>query len=175
MTSITVCLTVNSVAHMLATEPRRTLAEVIREDLKLTGTHLGCEHGVCGACTVIVDGLAARSCLLLAAQCEGAHVETVESLATDAELHPIQQAMIEHHGFQCAFCSPGFLMSIKALADQNPDADSATIREELSGNLCRCTGYASILAGAEAAFAVIANRRTASAPGSTAATVGEDK
>ena len=155
---LSLSLTVNGLEHVLKVESRRTLAEVLREDLKLTGTHLGCEHGVCGACTVIIDGAAARSCLVLGAQCDGSRVETVESLAADGELHPIQQAMIDHHGFQCAFCSPGFLMSIKALADDDPLMSKEQIREELSGNLCRCTGYASILAGAEAAFDVISKR-----------------
>ncbi len=161
-------MTVNGAAAEISCESRRTLAEVLREDLGLTGTHLGCEHGVCGACTVIVDGAAVRSCLLLAAQCQGAAVETVESLAVDGALHPIQQAMVDHHGFQCAFCAPGFLMSIKALADTDPDLSREQIREELSGNLCRCTGYASILAGAEAAFDTIRNARATDLAGDIA-------
>ncbi len=128
-----------------------TLAEVVREDLGLTGTHLGCEHGVCGACTVIVDGAAARSCLMLGVQAVGCSVETIESLAgSSGELHPIQQAIVDEHGFQCAFCAPGFLMTIKALLDDEPAPSMDRVREELSGNLCRCTGYASILAGVAA-------------------------
>ena len=149
--SRSISMTVNGAAHQLDIESRRTLAEVVREDLGLTGTHLGCEHGVCGACTVIVDGAAARSCLMLAVQADGSTVETVESLATDGVFHPLQEAMWGSHGFQCAFCAPGFLMSTKALLDANPSPTRAEIREELSGNLCRCTGYASIIAGVEAA------------------------
>jgi carbon-monoxide dehydrogenase small subunit len=148
---------VNGQQHTLQVESRRTLAEVLREDLGLTGTHLGCEHGVCGACTVALDGQAARSCLMLALQADGCVVETVEGLATDEELHPIQQAMWENHGFQCAFCAPGFLMTVKCLLDSNPSPTREQIREELSGNLCRCTGYHSILAGVEAAVSAMAN------------------
>jgi aerobic-type carbon monoxide dehydrogenase small subunit (CoxS/CutS family) len=146
----TVTFTVNGKAVAIQVETRRTLAEVIREELGLTGTHLGCEHGVCGACTVIVNGAAARSCLMLAVQADGATVETIESLAVDGEFHPIQQGMWEQHGFQCAFCAPGFLMTIKAMLDSNPEPTKEQVREELSGNLCRCTGYASILAGVDA-------------------------
>jgi carbon-monoxide dehydrogenase small subunit len=143
----TVSLTVNGEDRSASVEGRRTLAELLREDLGLTGTHLGCEHGVCGSCTVVVDGRAVRSCLTLAVQAQGATVETVESLAPDGELGLIQQAMWEEHGFQCAFCSPGFLMTVKCLLDNNPNPTMDEIKEELSGNLCRCTGYASILAG----------------------------
>ena len=141
--------TVNGIERDLLVAPQSTVAEVIREQLGLTGTHLGCEHGVCGACTVLVDGVAARACLLIAPQIEGATVETIESLADPAgELHPIQQAMWNNHGFQCAFCAPGFMMTLKSLLDQNPTPSREAIIEELSGNLCRCTGYASIIAGA---------------------------
>ncbi len=147
--------TVNGTLETLEVESRRTLAEVLREELGLTGTHLGCEHGVCGACTVIVDGDAARACLLLAVQVEGASIETIESLADGDDLHPIQEAMREHHGFQCAFCAPGFLMTLKALLDVEPAPTRDQLREELSGNLCRCTGYASILDGACAAVRAI--------------------
>jgi carbon-monoxide dehydrogenase small subunit len=149
---IDVNLNVNGVDHALTVEARRTLSDVIREDVGLTGTHLGCEHGVCGACTVLIDGQPSRSCLLLAAQAQGGAITTIEGLAgADGELHPIQEAMMEAHGFQCAFCSPGFLMSAVALLDDNPDPTTAEIREELSGNLCRCTGYESIVAGVEVA------------------------
>jgi aerobic carbon-monoxide dehydrogenase small subunit len=144
---------VNGADHVLEVETRRTLAEVIREDLGLTGTHLACEHGVCGACTVSVDGAAVRSCLMLAVQAEGCEVETVEGLGSAEDLHPIQQAMWESHAFQCAFCAPGFLMTVRCLLAANPSPTREEIREELSGNLCRCTGYASILAGVEAAVA----------------------
>ncbi|MGA9275934.1 (2Fe-2S)-binding protein [Ilumatobacter sp.] len=151
---------VNGVERNVTVEARRTLSDVIREDVGLTGTHLGCEHGVCGACTVLVDGQPARSCLMLAGQAEGAEVTTIEGLAQpDGTLHPIQQAMMDAHGFQCAFCSPGFLMSAVALLDENPEPTNAAIREELSGNLCRCTGYQSIIAGVERAVEIIRTDR----------------
>ena len=143
----TLSLTVNGSERSAKVESRRTLAELLREDFGLTGTHLACEHGVCGSCTVVVDGRAVRSCLTLAVQAQGSSVETVESLSHDGELGLIQQAMWEQHGFQCAFCSPGFLMTIKCLLDANPNPTMDEIKEELSGNLCRCTGYASIIAG----------------------------
>jgi carbon-monoxide dehydrogenase small subunit len=158
-----ISLQVNGRPHTLQVESRRTLAEVLREDLGLTGTHLGCEHGVCGACTVALDGQAARSCLMLAVQADGCVVETVEGLATDEALHPIQQAMWDNHGFQCAFCAPGFLMTVKCLLDDNPSPTREQIREELSGNLCRCTGYHSILAGVEAAVSAMAGNDGADA------------
>jgi carbon-monoxide dehydrogenase small subunit len=151
-----VSLVVNGASYNLVVESRQTLADVLREDLGLTGTHLGCEHGVCGACTVSLDGSAVRACLMLAVQADGCQVETVEGLATGDELHPIQRAMWESHGFQCAFCAPGFLMAVRCLLDANPSPTRQQIREELSGNLCRCTGYASILAGVEKAVADLA-------------------
>ena len=140
-------LNVNGTPRHGSVEPRRTLADFLREDLDLTGTHLGCEHGVCGACTVLVDGEPARSCLMLAVQARGADILTVEGLATDGELNRLQQAMWESHGFQCGFCTPGFLMQITALLAENPNPGEAEIREALSGNLCRCTGYESIVNG----------------------------
>ncbi|MHB8466938.1 MAG: (2Fe-2S)-binding protein [Acidimicrobiales bacterium] len=154
---------VNGVDQAIEVEPRRTLAEVLREDLGLTGTHLACEHGVCGACTVSVDGVAARSCLMMAVQADGCAVETVEGLAVDGELGPIQQGMWESHGFQCAFCAPGFLMTARCLLASNPTPTRDQIREELSGNLCRCTGYASIIAGVEAAAATMREARRTTA------------
>ncbi len=150
--TVSVSVVVNGRLSSLVIESRRTLAEVIREDLGLTGTHLGCEHGVCGACTVLMDGDPVRSCLVLAVQASGLAVETIESLAEDGGFGPIQQAMWENHSFQCAFCAPGFLMTTKALLALNPHPTKDEIREELSGNLCRCTGYASIIAGVEAAI-----------------------
>lgn len=150
-TTTTVHCVVNGEPRTTTINSCRTLAEYVREDLGLTGTHLGCEHGVCGACTVIVDGVAARACLLLAAQVDGSEISTIESLANGEDLHPIQQAMWDNHGFQCAFCAPGFMMSLKALLDNDPSPSPDAIKQELSGNLCRCTGYASILAGAIAA------------------------
>jgi carbon-monoxide dehydrogenase small subunit len=153
---INVGFSVNGAAQQVTVEARRTLSDVIREDIGLTGTHLGCEHGVCGACTVLVDGEPARSCLIFAGQAEGAEITTIEGLAQpDGSLHPIQQAMMDAHGFQCAFCSPGFLMSAVALLGENPDPTTAEIREELSGNLCRCTGYQSIVAGVERAVEIM--------------------
>jgi carbon-monoxide dehydrogenase small subunit len=153
---IDVAFTVNGTATKVTVEARRTLSDVIREDVGLTGTHLGCEHGVCGACTVLVDGEPARSCLIFAGQAEGAEITTIEGLAQpDGSLHAIQQAMMDAHGFQCAFCSPGFLMSAVALLEENPDPTNAEIREELSGNLCRCTGYQSIVAGVERAVEIM--------------------
>lgn len=153
---VDVAFTVNGDDQQVTVEARRTLSDVIREDVGLTGTHLGCEHGVCGACTVLVDGQPARSCLMLAAQAEGTEITTIEGLAgPDGTLHPIQQAMMDSHGFQCAFCAPGFLMSAIALLDDNPNPTTSEIRDELSGNLCRCTGYQSIVAGVERAVSVM--------------------
>ncbi len=147
MTSFDVELTVNGVPRRGSVEARRTLADFLREDLGLTGTHLGCEHGVCGACTVLVDGEPARSCLMLAVQARGADVRTVEGLAPDGEMNRLQEAMWDSHGFQCGFCTPGFLMQITALLAENPGPTEAEVREALSGNICRCTGYESIVNG----------------------------
>ena len=145
-------LTVNGVERHAAVEPRRTLADFLRDDLGLTGTHVGCEHGVCGACTVLVDGEPARSCLMLAVQADGLHVRTIEGLAdADGSLSPVQEAFRDEHGFQCGFCTPGFLMTVEAFLAENPDPSDTEIREALSGNLCRCTGYDSIVAGVKLA------------------------
>ena len=155
---IDVAFRVNGDDQQVRVEARKTLSDVIRDDVGLTGTHLGCEHGVCGACTVLVDGEPARSCLMFAAQAEGTEITTIEGLAgPDGSLHPIQQAMMDAHGFQCAFCAPGFLMSAVALLDDNPQPTTAEIREELSGNLCRCTGYQSIVAGGERAVEIMSS------------------
>ena len=156
-------LTVNGEAVEADVEARRTLADVLREDLELTGTHLGCEHGVCGACTVLVDGDAVRSCLVLAVQADGHEVRTVEGLAEGDVLHPVQQAFWESHGFQCGFCTPGFVMATVALLADNPTATEEQIREELSGNVCRCTGYESIVEGV-----LLAVRRLGDEPGASA-------
>lgn len=151
-----VSFTVNGRPYEVKVDARRTLSDVIREELGLTGTHLGCEHGVCGACTILLDGRPARSCLMLAAQADGAEITTIEGLASDdGAMHPIQQAMHESHGFQCAFCAPGFMMSTVALLADNPTPSREQIREELSGNLCRCTGYQSIIDGVETAVRMI--------------------
>jgi carbon-monoxide dehydrogenase small subunit len=144
---IDVELTVNGRPSSVRVEPRRTLADVLREELGLTGTHLACEHGICGACTVLVDGAAARSCLMLAVQADGADVTTIEGVAQGSELHPIQVALRDSHAFQCGFCTPGFVMTAKALLDENPKPTEADVRYALSGNLCRCTGYQSIVEG----------------------------
>jgi carbon-monoxide dehydrogenase small subunit len=150
-------LTVNGNRVDLIVESRRTLAEVLREDLGLTGTHLGCEHGVCGACTVALDGQAVRSCLMLVLQADGASVETVESLCAAAgRLGPLQQAMVDSHAFQCAFCAPGFLMTAHCLLAEGRPLSREEVKEELSGNLCRCTGYQTIVDGLEAAIAALA-------------------
>ena len=127
------------------------LADALREDLALTGTHIGCEHGVCGACTVIVDGSAVRSCLMLAVQADGASVLTVEGLSDDGELHPVQQALWDSHAFQCGFCTPGFVMSIVALLEEGRSLTEDEIRTELSGNICRCSGYQTIVDGVQRA------------------------
>jgi carbon-monoxide dehydrogenase small subunit len=140
-------LIVNGVRRRGSTEPRKTLADFLREDLELTGTHLGCEHGVCGACTVLLDGEPARSCLMFAVQAQGAEVLTIEGLARNGEMNPLQEALWANHSFQCGFCTPGFVMQITALLTENPDPSESEIRETLSGNICRCTGYESIING----------------------------
>lgn len=135
-------------------EPRVTLADFLRDELDLTGTHLGCEHGVCGACTVLFDGYSVRSCLMLAVQAEGHEVRTVEGLASsDGELHPIQRAFSEEHALQCGFCTPGFLMAIEEFLREVPDPEEDEIRKRLSGNLCRCTGYQNIVSAVKTAAA----------------------
>lgn len=141
-----ITLVVNGVRHSRSVEVRKHLGDFLRQDLGLTGTHLGCEHGVCGACTVIVDGEVARSCLMLAVQADGTSVVTVEGLASpNGELHPIQQAFRDHHGLQCGFCTPGMLITLAAFLAEAPKADESEIREAISGNICRCTGYESIV------------------------------
>jgi aerobic carbon-monoxide dehydrogenase small subunit len=143
-----VTITVNGRPCEVFIEPHRTLADVLREDLELTGTHLGCEHGVCGACTVLVDGAPVRACLMLGVQAAGADVMTIEGLeGPDGELHPLQQAFRDTFGFQCGFCTPGFVMTALALLRENRALDESEVREELSGNICRCTGYQSIIDG----------------------------
>jgi carbon-monoxide dehydrogenase small subunit len=142
-----VTVRVNGQSYAASIEPRKTLADFLREDCVLTGTHLACEHGVCGACTVIVDGRAIRSCLMFAVQADGAEIVTVEGLApSDGELHPVQAAFQDHHGLQCGFCTPGFVMSAVALLEDNPHPTDEEILEGLSGNLCRCTGYQGLVA-----------------------------
>jgi aerobic carbon-monoxide dehydrogenase small subunit len=148
-----VSFTVNGESRTVHVEPRRTLADALREDCGLTGTHLGCEHGVCGACTVLVDDRPVRSCLMFAVQAEGARLRTVEGLAQAGELHPLQQAFWDHHGLQCGFCTPGFLMLAVAILEHDPNIGEAELREALSANLCRCTGYQNIIKSVLAAAA----------------------
>jgi len=143
--------TVNGRSAEVFVEPRKTLADVLREDLALTGTHLGCEHGVCGACTVLVDELAVRSCLMLGVQVAGHEVTTIEGLERDGEMHPLQEAFRDSHSFQCGFCTPGFVMTALALLGEGRQLDEDELREELSGNICRCTGYQSIVEGVQLA------------------------
>jgi aerobic carbon-monoxide dehydrogenase small subunit len=145
MVDVSVTVTVNAELHSGVVEPRRTLADFLRDDCRLTGTHLGCEHGVCGACTVLLDGRAVRSCLVLAVQTDGREVTTVEGLSDGDGLTPVQEAFRAEHGLQCGFCTPGFIVSVTALLADNPMPSDAEIREGLSGNLCRCTGYQGIL------------------------------
>lgn len=135
----------NGEAVAVEVEPRLTLADCIRHELLRTGTHVGCEHGVCGACTILIDGEAVRSCLTLAVQTAGKEVMTIEGLADGDQLSPLQQSFRRNHGLQCGFCTPGFLMTAHALLTQEPHADEERIRDVLSGNVCRCTGYLSIV------------------------------
>jgi carbon-monoxide dehydrogenase small subunit len=144
-------ITVNGQAREGWAEPRRLLADFLREDLGLTGTHVGCEHGICGACTVLLNGEAARSCLMLAVQADGAELMTVEGLARDGKMHPLQEAFWEHHGLQCGFCTPGMLMTAYDFLRVNPDPSEEEIREALSAVLCRCTGYQGIVRAVKAA------------------------
>jgi len=141
-------LRVNGVEYVRTAEVRKTLADFIREDIGLTGTHLGCEHGVCGACTILLGDQPVRSCLMFAVQAEGAEITTVEALGTPEALNPLQQAFMDHHALQCGFCTPGFLMSATVLLRENPRPTEAQVREYLSGHLCRCTGYQGIVAAA---------------------------
>jgi carbon-monoxide dehydrogenase small subunit len=142
----TIGLRVNGATRQGTAEPRTTLADFLRDELGLTGTHLGCEHGVCGACTVLLDGASVRSCLLLAVQADGHDVTTVEGLAPpEGPLHPIQEAFAERHGLQCGFCTPGFLMTVVELLEHDPNPTEEIVRTFLSGNICRCTGYQNIV------------------------------
>jgi len=151
MQRVPITLTVNGRSISAEVEARMTLADFLREQLGLTGTKLGCEHGVCGSCTVLWDGAAVRSCLVLAAQADGANLTTIEGLATGEGMHPVQQAFWEHHGLQCGFCTPGMVLTAVALLEENPAPSEEEIREALSGNLCRCTGYQNIVRAVRAA------------------------
>ena len=151
MEPVTLRLTVNGVAREGRCPPRKLLVDFLREDLALTGTHVGCEHGICGACTILVNGEAARSCLMLAVQADGAALTTVEGLMTDGTLHPLQEAFREHHGLQCGFCTPGMLLTALDLLRVHPEPTEGDIREGLSAVLCRCTGYHGIVKAVQAA------------------------
>ena len=157
----TVRVVVNGQSYERAVEPRMLLSDFLREELRLTGTHVGCEHGVCGTCTVLLDGKTARSCLTLAVQADGAEVQTVESLGTADALHPIQQAFWEKHGLQCGFCTPAMLLSTQELLAANPHPSRAEIVEAIGGNLCRCTGYQTIIAAIERAAELMTPAREA--------------
>ena len=148
-------LTVNGERHVIDVEPRHTLADALRERCGKTGTNLGCEHGVCGACTVLVDGEPARACLLFAVQLEGKSIRTVEGLAQDGRLHELQRAFMEHHALQCGYCTPGLLMLAAWFIERNPQADDEQVRELVASNLCRCTGYQNIVR----AIRAVADRR----------------
>ena len=148
---IEVALLINGARHVVGVEPRRTLVDAIRDDCGLTGTHIGCEHGVCGACTVLIDGEPVRSCLMFAVQADGREIRTVEGLANGEALHPLQRAFMEHHGLQCGFCTPGFLMLAAGVLEREPDISDADLIEALASNLCRCTGYQNIIKAVRAA------------------------
>lgn len=147
---IDITLRINGRDHAISVEPRKTLVDAIRDDCGLTGTHIGCEHGVCGACTIIVGNEAVRSCLMFAVQAAGKKIRTVEGLAQGAKLHPLQRAFIAHHGLQCGFCTPGFLMLAVNMLEQNPAIGEEDVLDVLSSNLCRCTGYQNIVAAVKA-------------------------
>jgi len=158
MHRIDISLAVNGQTIALAVEPRRTLADTLRDECGLTGTHLGCEHGVCGACTVLVDGEPVRSCLMFAVQAQGKRIDTVEGMAQGDQLHPLQQAFIDQHALQCGFCTPGFLMLARGVLERDPDISDADLLDVLSSNICRCTGYKNIMAAVQQARASMKER-----------------
>ena len=151
VSSKAISVTINGELHERDVDARRLLVHFIRDDLGLTGTHIGCDTGNCGACTVLFDGTAVKSCMLLAVQADGVSIETVESLAADGELHVLQQAFSDHHALQCGYCTPGMLMSAKYLLDNNPEPTEREIRRAIQGNICRCTGYVNIVEAIAAA------------------------
>jgi aerobic carbon-monoxide dehydrogenase small subunit len=156
-----ITLTINGRDHAIRVEPRKTLVDAIRDDCGQTGTHIGCEHGICGTCTVILDDVAVRSCLMFAVQAQGRNIRTVEGLAQGEELHPLQRAFIAHHGLQCGFCTPGFLMLAANALEQNPDIGDDDLLDILSSNLCRCTGYQNIIKAVRAAAIEMRGARAA--------------
>ena len=153
----TISLTVNGMAHQVRVEPRRTLLDCLRDDLVFPGTHVGCEHGVCGCCNVIVDGALVRSCLMLAVQADGSSVETIEGLADGDELNSMQEAFCANHAMQCGYCTPGMIMTLEDLLRSNPQPSEEELVDALSGNLCRCTGYQQILQAARSVIAASAS------------------
>jgi aerobic carbon-monoxide dehydrogenase small subunit len=153
-----ITLTINERDYPIRVEPRRTLADAIRDECGQTGTHIGCEHGVCGACTVIVDDAAVRSCLMFAVQAQGKNIRTVEGLANGGTLHPLQRAFMQHHGLQCGYCTPGFLMLAVNVLEQRPNIGDEELLDVLASNLCRCTGYQGIVAAVRAAAAEMRHR-----------------
>ncbi len=159
-----VSLTVNGIPYEALVEPRMTLVDFLRHELRLPGTHVGCEHGVCGACTILLDGHAVRSCLMLAVQADGAQLMTVEGLSPQGQLDPLQEAFMEGHGLQCGFCTPGILLSIYELLQHNPNPSDEEIKETLGGNLCRCTGYQQIMESVHIAIAKRQGTMTRAAP-----------
>ena len=165
METVEIILSVNRQRFAMRVEPRKLLCDALREDCRLTGTHVGCEHGVCGACTVLVDGRAARACLLYAVQLQDHEVTTIEALASDGKLSPLQQALHEEHGLQCGFCTSGIVMTFEAYLKHNPDPSEPEIREVLAGNLCRCTGYHNIVAAVRKAAALLRRGEERHAPG----------
>jgi carbon-monoxide dehydrogenase small subunit len=158
----TITMTVNGETRTGTAEPRMTLADFLRDELLLTGTHLGCEHGVCGACTILLGGSSVRSCLVFAVQADGAELTTVEGLADGDSLHPVQEAFANEHALQCGFCTPGFLMTAVEFLRENPRPTEAQVREAISGNLCRCTGYVNIVRAIESAALAMADGEVAS-------------
>jgi carbon-monoxide dehydrogenase small subunit len=159
--ALPIALRVNGEDHAVLAEPRKLLSDVLRDDCGLTGTHVGCEHGVCGACTVLIDGRPVRSCLTYAVQAQGAAITTIEGIVADGRLSPLQRAMHELHGLQCGFCTPGIVVTMTAWLAENPDPSEREIRDALSGNLCRCTGYHNIVRAVGTAAAQL--RRTEAA------------
>lgn len=154
-----IVLHVNDTQYPIRVESRHTLVDAIRDECGLTGTHVGCEHGVCGACTVLIDGLPVRSCLMFAVQAEGCHVRTVEGLGCNGKMHPLQESFMANHALQCGFCTPGFLMLATGLLEQNPNISDGDILDALSSNLCRCTGYKNILAAVREARSLISKEK----------------
>jgi carbon-monoxide dehydrogenase small subunit len=167
MNKMDIKLNINGRDYAVQAEPRRTLVDVIREDCGQTGTHIGCEHGVCGACTILVDGEPVRSCLMFAVQADGKQIRTVEGLAKGDELHPLQRAFMEHHALQCGFCTPGFLMLCTGVLEREPDISDEDLLDVLASNLCRCTGYQNII---KAVRAVAADMRNSASGTAVAAT-----